>query len=158
MLATMPALLRAPRGDGHPVLVIPGLLAGDLSTPPLRQYLAIPGYNVHPWGLGRNIGGVSRMASAVQLQIAEIRRATNCKVSVIGWSLGGVYARLAAPANPGDVRCVITLGNPFAGTRGGSSLGVNPSVLWAIADRLVFREREFKPFDRTGPFGLGYAI
>jgi hypothetical protein len=227
MLATMPALLRAPRGDGHAVLVIPGFLAGDLSTVPLRRYLATVGYNVHPWRLGRNTGGVSRMVSAVQLRIAEIRQATGRKVSLIGWSLGGVYARLAALANPDHVRYVITLGSPFANAKGGPSnlseiyrrvagesaataapsdlealagdlpvpttaiysksdgivnwrssalvpnhqsenieillgshtgLGVNPSVLWAIADRLSLREGEFRPFDRTGPFRLGYAI
>lgn len=226
MLATMPALLQAPRGDGHPVLIIPGFLAGDLSTLPLRRYLAHLGYNVHPWRLGRNIGGVAKMVAGVQLRIAEIRRATGRKVSVIGWSLGGVYARLAALTNPNDVRCVITLGSPFANASGGSSnlseifkrvagesaatadpsdlaalagdlpvpttaiysksdgivnwrssalvpnhqsenieillashtgLGVNPSVLWAIADRLAVPEGDFKPFDRTGPFRFGYG-
>jgi len=88
MLATMPALLRAPRGDGHPVMVIPGLLAGDLSTAHLRRHLGTLGYNVHPWRLGRNTGGVSKMVSTVQSRIAEIRQATDRKVSLIGWSLG----------------------------------------------------------------------
>ena len=57
-LASAPILLTAPRGDGHPVLVLPGLLAGDLSTVPLRRYLAHLGYEAHAWHLGRNIGGV----------------------------------------------------------------------------------------------------
>jgi pimeloyl-ACP methyl ester carboxylesterase len=167
------------------------------------------------------------MVSAAQLRIAEIRRATDRKVSVVGWSLGGVYARLATLTGPSDVRCVITLGSPFVNARGGSSnlskiykrvaggsaatadlsvlealagdllvptttiysksdgianwrssarvpsrqsenieillgnhtgLGINPSVLWAIADRLALPEGGFKPFDRTGPFRFGYAV
>ncbi len=86
---------------------------------PLRRYLAIASYNVHPWTLGRNIGGRSKMVSAVQSRIAEIGRATDRKVSVIGWSLGGVYARPAALAEPEDVRCVTTLGSGFANASGG---------------------------------------
>jgi hypothetical protein len=56
-----PALLTAPRGDGHPVLVLPGLLATDVSTLILRRYLDLLGFSTHPWGFGRNTGGVYSM-------------------------------------------------------------------------------------------------
>lgn len=75
------------------------------------------------------------MISPVQSRIAEIRQATDRKVSLIGWSFGGLYARLAAQIG----------------------LGFNPSVLWAIADRLALQEGEFKPFGRRGPVRFGYA-
>jgi hypothetical protein len=78
-LASAPVLLTAPRGDGHPVLVLPGLLAGDLSTALLRRYLAHLGYEVHAWRLGRNIGGVYRMRNAVKNRIAHIRSASGRK-------------------------------------------------------------------------------
>ena len=110
MLATMPALLRAPRGDGHPVMVIPGLLAGDLSTAHLRRHLGTLGYNVHPWRLGRNTGGVSKMVSTVQSRIAEIRQATDRKVSLIGSSLGaGTPDSGPALTKPDHVRFVTGL-------------------------------------------------
>src|SRR5205085_10696947 len=54
--ALLPLLQTAPRGDGHPVLVLPGLIAGDGSTRLLRGYLRGLGYDVHGWGLGRNLG------------------------------------------------------------------------------------------------------
>lgn len=59
-LASAPALLTAPRGDGHAVLVLPGFLASDISTALLRRYLALLNYQAHPWKLGRNTAGVDR--------------------------------------------------------------------------------------------------
>jgi pimeloyl-ACP methyl ester carboxylesterase len=113
-IASVPALIRAPRGDGHPVLVLPGFLAGDRSTTLIRRYLAYLGYIAYPWNLGRNNGGVYRMRSAIWSRIEEISRQSGRKVSLVGWSLGGVYARDAAFHMPDKVRSVITLGSPFA--------------------------------------------
>jgi pimeloyl-ACP methyl ester carboxylesterase len=114
-LLLSPLLARAPRGDGHPVLVLPGLLASDLSTALLRRYLSGLGYQSHAWGFGRNTGGVSRMRGLLRDRLAEIHRDSGRKVSLVGWSLGGVYARDLALQLPDMVRYVITMGSPFAG-------------------------------------------
>ena len=110
-----PLLMRAPKGDGHPVLTLPGFLASDLSMAPMRRYLKELGYDTYAWKMGRNVGGVSRLRAALRDRLAEIYGATGRKVSIVGWSLGGVYARDLALQAPDMVRCVVTLGSPFAG-------------------------------------------
>ena len=113
-LLLSPLLMRAPRGDGHPVLLLPGFLASDLSMAPMRRYLRELGYDAHAWRMGRNLGGVTRMRAALRDRLAEIHAATGRKVSLVGWSLGGVYARDLALQAPDMVRRVVTLGSPFA--------------------------------------------
>lgn len=214
-----PLLARAPRGDGHPVLVIPGFTASDRSTGVLRRFLTKLGYDAHTWDLGRNLGPRSIGADGRHLaaRLDEIHDRSGRTISLVGWSLGGVMARQLSRAAPQAVRQVITLGSPFTGnplaspvakiyervtgnriaarrvqlglaeshlpppvpstaifTRGdgvvpwenciepespttdnievrGShcGLGVNPAVLYAIADRLAQPEGAWKPFDRT---------
>lgn len=221
LAASIPGLLHsAARGDGHAVLALPGLLASDRSTAPLRGILTKLGYDARPWGLGRNCGskaiGVNgeRLVARVEALFDE----TGQKVSLVGWSLGGVFARLLARRLPDQIRQVITLGSPFmdsgdatnaskifemaSGTRtddranramfaelGGPSnvpssaiysrsdgicawqvcrednarcresievygshcgLGVNPSVIYAVADRLAQSKGAWKPFDPPG--------
>jgi dienelactone hydrolase len=109
-----PLLMRAPRGDGHPVLTLPGFLAGDLSMAPMRRYLRELGYDTHAWRMGRNVGGLSRMRAALRDRLSEIHAATGRKVSIVGWSLGGVYARDLALQAPDMVRYVVTMGSPLA--------------------------------------------
>src|ERR1700736_2911605 len=92
-LTATPLLLGAPRGDGHPVLVLPGFLVSDISTTLLRKYLGALGYDTYGWELGRNLGGVARMRSKLRERLREIHEKTGQKVSLGGWSLGGVYAR-----------------------------------------------------------------
>ncbi len=112
-LLAAPLLLSAPRGDGHPVLVLPGFLASDASTDALRRYLRRIGYDAQAWKLGRNVGGVNRMRDALRRRLAEVQAESGRTVSLIGWSLGGVYARLLAVDMPELVRSVITYGSPF---------------------------------------------
>ena len=115
-LAALPILQRlVPRGDGHPVLVIPGLGASDRSTALLRRFLDSVGYATHPWGLGRNRGLHDERSGQMVARLQEIHVRSGHKVSLIGQSLGGVYARELARARPRMVRQVITLGSPFAG-------------------------------------------
>jgi pimeloyl-ACP methyl ester carboxylesterase len=223
-LMTAPLLLRAPKGDGHPVLALPGFLAGDLSMAPMRRYLTELGYDAHAWQMGRNLGGITRMREGLRDRLAAIHADTGRKVSVIGWSLGGVYARDLALNAPDMVRYVVTLGSPFANDVRATNatrlyealsgevvgddpeflaalsgdlpvpttsifsradgvvnwhtcllrpsataenvevylashvgLGVNPAVLWAVADRLAQHEGQFSQFDRSGPFAIAYA-
>jgi pimeloyl-ACP methyl ester carboxylesterase len=114
-LLLSPLLLRAPKGDGHPVLALPGFLASDLSMAPMRRYLKELGYDTHAWNMGRNLGGVASKRSALRDLLTGIHGQIGRKVSLIGWSLGGVYARDLALQMPDMVRSVITLGSPFAG-------------------------------------------
>jgi pimeloyl-ACP methyl ester carboxylesterase len=113
VLAT-PALAAAPRGDGHGVLVLPGLLASDSSTIPLRAFLRHLGYDVRGWDLGRNHGPTEIILAGLPTALLDHAERTGRPVSVIGWSLGGVYAREMARRHPRKVRQVITLGSPYA--------------------------------------------
>src|SRR5213595_3071611 len=113
-LLLSPLLLRAPKGDGHPVLALPGFLASDLSMAPMRRYLTELGYDTHAWNMGRNLGGVASKRAALRDLLQRIHDQTGRKVSLIGWSLGGVYARDLALQMPDMVRSVLTLGSPFA--------------------------------------------
>lgn len=216
----------APRGDGHPVLVLPGFMTSDASTTVLRRFLRRLGYDARAWDLGRNLGprAIGREGEHLVAKLREIHERTGQKVSLVGWSLGGVMARLVAGRAPDAVRQVITLGSPFAGspratnvwrlyeamtgqkvddphTRGqlrelaapppvpstaiyskgdgvvawencrepatastdnievhGShcGLGVNPAVLYAVADRLAQPEDAWAPFKRDGLKGFFY--
>jgi pimeloyl-ACP methyl ester carboxylesterase len=113
-ILSAPLLLAAPRGDGHPVLVLPGFLASDVSTEPMRAYLKVLGYDAYAWDLGRNVGGVTRMRTKLRRRLDHIYRKTGRTVSIVGWSLGGIYARMLALDVPTTVRSVITLGSPFS--------------------------------------------
>ena len=113
-LAAMPWLNRLPRGDGHPVVVFPGLGASELSTRPLRAFLDRLGYATHDWGLGRNRPRQG-LLDACRERVADIAQRSGRQVSLVGWSLGGVYARELAKQLTPQVRCVVTLGTPFAG-------------------------------------------
>src|SRR6202020_2580530 len=78
-----PLLMRAPRGDGHPVLTLPGFLASDLSMAPMRRYLKELGYDTYAWKMGRNTGGVMRMRAALADRLGEIHGQTGRKVSIV---------------------------------------------------------------------------
>jgi pimeloyl-ACP methyl ester carboxylesterase len=112
-LATSPLLLQAPRGEG-PVLVLPGFLASDASTEPLRRYLKALGYDAHGWASGRNLGGVTRMRHQLRRRLNEIYERSGQPVAIVGWSLGGIYARMLALDAPELTRSVVTLGSPFS--------------------------------------------
>jgi len=103
-----------PGGDGHPALLLPGFLASDFSTRPLRRFLRDLGYWAHRWKLGRNLGPQNGLEGAMSRRLAELNERHGRRVSLIGWSLGGVYARVLANRHPQQVRSVITLGSPFA--------------------------------------------
>jgi pimeloyl-ACP methyl ester carboxylesterase len=113
--ASYPLLRLAARGDGHSVLVLPGLAASDTSTRPLRRFLADQGWASQGWQLGANRGPRPGAEAAMQERLASVFRQSGRKVSLIGWSLGGIFAREMARRAPEQVRAVITLGSPFAG-------------------------------------------
>jgi pimeloyl-ACP methyl ester carboxylesterase len=108
-----PLLGNAPRGDGHPVLVLPGFTAGDESTAVLRRYLKRLGYRALPWELGQNTGSFDLQEQLV-LRFYKLTREYDTRISLIGQSLGGVFARELARQFAPHVRLVVTLGSPFA--------------------------------------------
>jgi hypothetical protein len=144
-----PWLAAAPRGDGHGVLVWPGLLASDTSTVPLRRFLRWLGYDVHGWQLGRNRGPTDAVLDGLPRALTEHAARTGRPVSIIGWSLGGVFAREMARQQPGLVRQVITLGSPFTISDPSQSHAQLPyqhfSHLHAPASRLPSREQRARP-------------
>lgn len=115
LLAASPWLRRLPRGDGHPVIVFPGLGANDLTTKPLRNFLDALGYETHPWGQGFNFGPRHGVLEQCSADVKRLFKQHAKPVSLIGWSLGGIYARELAKELPDHARCVITLGTPFTG-------------------------------------------
>jgi pimeloyl-ACP methyl ester carboxylesterase len=114
LTVSAPQLARAPRGDGHPVLVIPGLLASDASTLVLRRFLTRLGYRTAGWGMGVNTGPTSDVVRRLPDRLRELAEVRDQPVSVIGWSLGGIFARALGVRAPDLVRQVITLGSPYA--------------------------------------------
>lgn len=224
--AALPMLLSAPRGDGHPVLVLPGFVTTDLSTRILRRYLRTLGYDAHAWELGRNLGpkAIGWQGEKLIARLEAVHDKTGKKVSLIGWSLGGILARQLARRRPDLVRQIISLGSPFTGDPRATNvwrayeamtgqklrdadtqrqlnesqspppvpstaiyskgdgivawqncrepacattdnievngshvgLGVNPVVLYAIADRLAQEDGDWKPFERKGLKALFY--
>ena len=115
LLAATPWLKKLPHGDGHPVLVFPGLGANDLTTAPLRALLDSLGYMTQPWGQGFNFGPRAGVLAGCTALVRELAEEHGQPVSLIGWSLGGIYAREVAKELPDLARCVITLGTPFSG-------------------------------------------
>lgn len=225
-----PWLQSTPRGDGHPVLLLPGFAAGDATLRPLAGFLRTRGYAVETWGLGQNRGFNRKFVTALEQKLRFMHHKAGRKVSVIGWSLGGVFAFDLAHRLPDLVRGVYSLGSPmrlnptqveaplavkvlyrwlahplgpvahmamararlleqpptmpsaciYSATDGvipahaavienasaqhenlpvpGShlGLGVNPMVMWMLADRLSQPEGDWKPFKPHGSFAQLY--
>jgi pimeloyl-ACP methyl ester carboxylesterase len=109
-----PWLTMAPRGDGHGVLALPGLMATDTSMAPMRGFLRRLGYHTRGWRLGRNLGPTEQVLDQLPRSLESLADRTGGPVSIVGWSLGGIYARELARDHPELVRQVITMGSPFA--------------------------------------------
>ena len=216
--ALRPLMTGLPRGDGHGVLVLPGFMASDASTRPLRGLLADLGYNAVGWNLGRNVRVDNARIEAMMDCVDQLHTSTGRPISIVGWSLGGVFARELAKMAPEKVRLVISLGSPISDDRGHTNarrlfeylngkepeplregnfqglgeappvpttsiltrtdgvvhwrgsvqcgdrsdcenievyashcgLGVNPAVVYAVADRLAQEEGAWKPFQAQG--------
>ena len=112
-LLALPRIAAGPRGDGHHVLVLPGLLAGDRSTAGLRLALRARGYSPHAWRQGLNLGPTRFAMEGLVRRLDDLHAKTGDPVSLVGWSIGGILARELARQFPEKVRCVITLGSPF---------------------------------------------
>ena len=218
-LLAVPVLRQAPMGDGHPVVVFPGLATGDMTTLVLRNFLKDRGYTAYAWEQGLNRGPRPGVIEACVDRVQQLRAEHGRNVSLIGWSLGGIYAREIAKMIPDAVRTVVTLGTPFSGSPKANNawrlyefasgqridqdprlarlketppvpttsiysrtdgvvawqccveqesdrsenievhashlgIGMNPTALYAIADRLSLPEGQWQRFDRDGIGGL----
>ncbi|WP_239017722.1 esterase/lipase family protein [Sphingomonas aracearum] len=129
-------LAHLPRGDGRPVLILPGLFNTDRSTIVLRRSLQALGYHAEGWGLGRNLGARSTGAELERLlaRVAAMAEDAGEPVTLIGISLGGIMARLAAHRAPTKVREVITIASPFAGDP--RDTNVWRAFEWATGERV----------------------
>jgi pimeloyl-ACP methyl ester carboxylesterase len=112
-VAASPWFRLLPHGDGHPVLVLPGFTADDTSTVPLRCVIERQGYASSGWELGRNVGPTRWLMSGLRSRLREVADVEGRSVSIIGWSLGGTYARILARETPELVRQVISIGSPY---------------------------------------------
>lgn len=140
LTAVAPALAVDRRGDGHPVLVLPGLVGGDASTLGLRRYLTWLGYSVSGGGTGMNTGPTPVVLRRLEERLRRLAAAGR-PVSIVGWSLGGLYAHELARRAPGSVRQVVTLGSPvrLAGRHGSRSgpLRVPATSIYTRSDGVV---------------------
>lgn len=115
LLLGSPRLASAPRGNGDPVLLVPGIGSDDWATAPLRAYLRRLGHDARGWGLGRNHGDVETLVEAVADVVGAWHACAGRPVHLVGWSLGGVVAREVARAHPDRVAQVISYGTPVVG-------------------------------------------
>lgn len=115
LVGALPRLARAPRGDGHLVVDIPGWKAPELSGAPLRRYLRRTGYDARGWGFGTNTGDPRRDVERLARSVLELVDEKGAPASLVGWSLGGVIAREVARRHPDAVRRVVTYGTPVTG-------------------------------------------
>lgn len=125
MLASAAWLRQMSRGDGHSVLVFPGLGTADAGTLPLRNFLHDRGWQALPWRQGINFGPRPALLDSCRALVQQAAERSGRTVSLIGWSVGGLYARELAKEQPDNVRCVITLGADFAD---GTSSGDDPGL------------------------------
>jgi len=117
-----------PAGDGHPVMVLPGFLGSDTYNASLRRFLTGLGYAAHGWGQGRNLGPRGHALDRLRERFEFLYAKHGRPLSLVGHSLGGIFARELARESPGKVRQVISLGSPFGrGRRSGS----HPARLFA---------------------------
>ena len=135
-----PVLKALPKGDGHTVMTIPGFMGADGSTSRLRKFLNNRGYHAIPWGLGRNASNVrsrnlddflahrTQTEDAIATRVEEEFLASGQKLTLIGWSLGGLYAVALAHRYPQWIRQVITLGTPYGDPRGTALYSVMGSL------------------------------
>jgi len=138
------ALARVPKSDGHAVLVLPGYLSGDQPTWLLRWFLTQTGYRAYPWALGLNFGISTAhpydIEALIEHRLKEVYiDSGDRKISLIGWSLGGVYAKELARRYPNLIRDVITLGSPLSGNTAKVSIG----RLYQWLSKMQFSDPEF---------------
>ena len=113
---TLPFISPDPQANHRSILVIPGFATDDWATFVLRHYLGRRGYQAAGWELGTNWGSDPNLRDKLVTRIKQLSAQGNSKITLIGWSLGGIYARELARRHTDHINAVITLGSPFSGT------------------------------------------
>ena len=126
-------------GKGRAAIVIPGLMTGDVSTTLLRRTLKARGFRAEGWRHGLNIGADAAKLRALEGRLAELHRQTDEKVVLIGWSLGGLYARVLAHRSPEHTDMVVTVASPFSGDR-------HANIAWKIYEAMNDHTVDNPPF------------
>ena len=117
-VAPLRAPVRVPAfGRGRPVIVIPGMMSSDRATALLRHSLTAAGFDVHGWGQGMNTGARTAQIARLEERLMALASRSGEPVVLIGWSLGGLFARVLAQRHPAACALVVTLGSPFSGDR-----------------------------------------
>lgn len=147
------------QGDGHPVVLYPGLGAGSLTTSQLRGHLRGCNFDVRDWELGVNMGPDGHLDDWLPSLVERVRALhgqEGRKVSLVGWSLGGIYAREIAKLCPDSVRQVITLATPFSSLSGGNHAGTILRMFGGdtsqVTPQLERRLRERPPVPTTSVY------
>lgn len=137
LVRAWPALRQLPRGDGRPVVLLPGLFNSDRSNVVLRRYLEGLGYRAEGWGLGRNFGVRVTGGDAERLveRIDSVVEEAGQPATLVGVSLGGIMARLVAHRHPRLVRAVVTISAPFAGPP--SATNVWRQFQWLTGEKIT---------------------
>jgi pimeloyl-ACP methyl ester carboxylesterase len=141
----LPFLRGLPRGDGHPVMVLPGFSTDDSMTKVLRYYLRKQGYAVQSWGFNRNTGLAGNIEERVAERVEKLAKRSGQKVSLVGHSLGGLIARHVAHDLPDSVRQVITIGSPNGMDEKSSNVtGLLTKVYASFNPEAVMRESNLR--------------
>lgn len=128
-----------PFGRGRPVIVIPGMLSSDRATALLRHSLEKAGFVVEGWGQGMNTGARPAEIARLEARLCDLAARSGEPVVLIGWSLGGLYARVLAQRHPDACRLVMTLGSPFSGDRRANNA-------WRVYEALNDHKVDAPPF------------
>ncbi|MEM9621319.1 MAG: alpha/beta hydrolase, partial [Pseudomonadota bacterium] len=145
----LPLLAAVPRGEPHPVFVLPGFLGGDDSTALLRRFLSRLRYKPFPWLQGTNTGNPKQLENVIR-RFYRLHHAMDAPITLIGQSLGGVYAREIARTFPDAVRSVITLGSPYGTTDGSSTNPLVERMFERMSGLTIEEMRELRPTATSG--------
>jgi pimeloyl-ACP methyl ester carboxylesterase len=145
-------LAAAPRGDGHAVLLLPASLQADPYTACVRQLLAALGYAPYGWELGVNLGPTAHLLRGALNRLAELSQ-LHGPVSVVGFSMGGLFARWLAQREPAQVRRVITVCSPFSDPARSLFVPLDRVLhLWPGVDLRSLAEEVGRPLTVPGSF------
>jgi pimeloyl-ACP methyl ester carboxylesterase len=141
-----------PKGDGHAILVLPGMLRGDAYTADVCQFLTAIGYTAWSWNLGTNIGPTKWLLDGASKRLIELSDAYG-PVSLLGFSMGGLFARYLASRMPDRVRQVITVCSPIHEPARNFWLPLQPLLgFWPSVDLAALAREIARPLPVPGTF------
>lgn len=104
-------------GNDAPVITLPGFMAGDIAMAQMRESLRAAGFRARGWQLGANLGASHDTIERIHARVNDVAQREGRSVHLVGWSLGGVFAREYAKRHPEMVASVVSMGSPFSGSR-----------------------------------------